>query len=199
MSHTISVSLVVRRDMNSCPPRQLLITFLLRPLQRREDSYKRVCIRKTGIRPCTEEDSSVMVRICWTPTSPSQADIMIRKQLLRKELKKNISRRKVRGKNDDFSVRWERIQPGFGKSAATFRAHRIFTFLSSASVHSVAYFTTQCWKVQYITQCNMYSTLHNATHRIFTFFSNASVHSVAYFTTQCHKPKYSIQYTVQHA
>ena len=102
-----------------------------------------------------------------------------------KRIKKNISRRKVRGKNDDFSVRWERIQPGFGKSAATFRAHRIFTFLSSASVHSVAYFTTQCWKVQYITQCNMYSALHNATHRIFTFFSNASVHSVAYFTTQC--------------
>ena len=88
MSHTISVSLVVRRDMNSCPPRQLLITFLLRPLQRREDSYKRACIRRTSIRPCTEEDSSVMVRICWTPTSPSQADIMIRKQLLRKEFKK---------------------------------------------------------------------------------------------------------------
>ena len=150
--------------MNSCPPRQLLIAFLLRPLQRREDSYKRVCMRRTG-RPCTKEDS-VMVRICWTLTSPSQADIMIRKQLLKIELKEKISRRKVPGKNDDFSVRWKRIQPGFGKSAATFRAHRIFTFLRSASVHSVAYNTTQCYRPKY-------SILQNATCIIHYTMSHA--------------------------
>ena len=90
--------------MNSCPPaRQLLITFLLRC--RGEKTITKQCAncpqqgREKQADPIDTKEDSVMV------TSPFPDEMIM--QLRRMEFKQ-YQREKIPGKNNDFSVRWQK-------------------------------------------------------------------------------------------